>query len=89
MEEKFWVIVGGESGSSARPCHIDWLRSIANQCQAARIPVFVKQLGTNPIDSTPYIEGIATNNFTLKLKDRKGGDLAEWPESVQVRQFPN
>lgn len=30
-----WVIVGGESGTHARPMHPDWARSLRNQCQAA------------------------------------------------------
>lgn len=38
-----WVIVGGESGPHARPMLISWLRDIVRQCQAARVPVFVKQ----------------------------------------------
>lgn len=43
-----WVILGGESGAKARPFHVDWARSIVNQCQAARVPVHVKQLGAQP-----------------------------------------
>src|SRR6266568_4864750 len=30
-----WVIVGGESGHGARPMHIDWVRSLRDQCAAA------------------------------------------------------
>lgn len=41
-----WVIVGGESGPGARPCDVAWIRSIVQQCQTARVPVFVKQLGS-------------------------------------------
>ncbi len=40
-----WVIVGGESGPGARPCDVAWIRSIRDQCKAAGVPVFVKQLG--------------------------------------------
>jgi protein gp37 len=40
-----WVIVGGESGSGARPMHADWVRSIRDQCTAAGIPFFFKQWG--------------------------------------------
>lgn len=43
-----WVIVGGESGVKARPFHVDWARSIVKQCQAAGVPVHVKQLGAQP-----------------------------------------
>lgn len=40
-----WIIVGGESGPDARPCHPDWVRSIRDQCQAAGVPFFFKQIG--------------------------------------------
>lgn len=39
-----WVIVGGESGPKARPMHPDWVRSIRDQCAAAGIPFFMKQM---------------------------------------------
>ena len=40
-----WVIVGGESGPKARPMHLEWVRSLRDQCQAADTPVFFKQWG--------------------------------------------
>lgn len=40
-----WVIVGGESGPGARPMHIDWARSLRDQCVAADVPLFFKQWG--------------------------------------------
>jgi protein gp37 len=40
-----WVIVGGESGSGARPMHPDWARGIRDQCQAAGVKFFFKQWG--------------------------------------------
>ena len=40
-----WVIVGGESGSSARPMNPKWARSLRDQCQAAGVPCFFKQWG--------------------------------------------
>jgi len=39
-----WVVVGCESGPKRRPCRIEWVESIVEQCQAAGVPVFVKQL---------------------------------------------
>ena len=43
-----WVIVGGESGPGARPMHPAWAQSIRDQCAAAGVPFFMKQLwGTN------------------------------------------
>jgi len=38
-----WIIVGGESGHGARPCNLEWVRSIVDQCKATSVPVFVKQ----------------------------------------------
>lgn len=40
-----WVIVGGESGPGARPCHPDWVRSLRDQCVAAGVPFHFKQRG--------------------------------------------
>lgn len=40
-----WVIVGGESGPSARPMHPDWARGVRTICEAASIPFFFKQWG--------------------------------------------
>lgn len=40
-----WVIVGGESGPDARPMHPEWARLLGQQCQAAGVPFFMKQMG--------------------------------------------
>jgi protein gp37 len=40
-----WVIVGGESGPKARPMHLNWARSVRDQCKAAGVPYFHKQNG--------------------------------------------
>jgi len=81
-----WVIVGGESGPGARPCNVDWVRSIVRQCQSAGVPCFVKQLGRRP-----YIDAKAApvaGPIDLDLTHAKGGNPAEWPADLQVRQFP-
>ncbi len=41
-----WVVVGAESGPDTvrRPCKIEWVESIVEQCQEWGVPVFVKQL---------------------------------------------
>src|SRR5690606_12502626 len=46
-----FAIVGGESGPHARPCNLRWIRSIRDQCKAAGVPCFVKQLGSRCFDS--------------------------------------
>ncbi len=40
-----WVIAGGESGSGARPCDLDWLRRLRDVCAEHEVPFFLKQLG--------------------------------------------
>lgn len=69
-----WVIIGGESGPKARGCNVEWIRSLVKECQAAGVAAFVKQLGSLH-DGPP-------------CKDAKGGDMAEWPEELRVREWP-
>lgn len=40
-----WVILGGESGPSARPMKVEWAREIRDQALAASVPFFFKQWG--------------------------------------------
>ncbi|CAG2159728.1 phage Gp37/Gp68 family protein [Cupriavidus numazuensis] len=40
-----WVIVGGESGTRARPMHPVWATDLRDQCMAAGVPFFFKQHG--------------------------------------------
>lgn len=101
LNELHWVIVGGESGSNARPCDVAWIRSIVEQCEAAGVPCFVKQVGSRPFDpSASDDSGCDCPQWTerceaddhprgfLKLKDRKGADPSEWPEEIRVREYP-
>jgi protein gp37 len=39
-----WVIVGGESGSKARPMNPDWARKIRDKCKRAGVPFWFKQM---------------------------------------------
>ncbi len=45
-----WVIVGGESGHSARPMHQDWALSLRDQCCAAGVAFFFNQWGEHDIN---------------------------------------
>lgn len=71
-----WVIVGGESGSGARPMQADWVCSIRDQCKAANVPIFIKQMGS---------EYARRHHFS----DPKGGDWLEWAAEFRFREFPN
>lgn len=87
-----WVIVGGESGPGARPCDLAWIRSIVAQCKAADVACFVKQLGVGQslhtdIGRGRHVRDSRTGEEFI-IRDRKGGDMAEWPSDVRVREFP-
>lgn len=40
-----WVIAGGESGHEARPAHIDWFRTLRDDCANAGVAFLFKQWG--------------------------------------------
>lgn len=75
-----WVIVGGESGPGARPFDLAWARAIVEQCRIVS-RCFVKQVGAHAFDS-------ASRGIELRTKSKKGGDMAEWPPELRVRQMP-
>jgi protein gp37 len=92
-----WAICGGESGPGARPFDIAWARAAIKQCQDAGAPVFMKQLGSRPysIEQDDFFRWWAVEDhgkkplpYFARLKDKKGGDPAEWPEDLRVREFP-
>jgi len=95
-----WVIVGGESGPGARPCYLPHVQGLVDQCRAAGVACFVKQLGSRPVlphDRACYDDPgpghgrpglICDGSHPLRLRDPKGGDSAEWPVSLRVREFP-
>lgn len=63
-----WVIVGAETGPGRRECKLEWVRSIVQQCQAAGVPCFVKQVEVNgKISHDP-------NEWPVDLRVR------QWPE---------
>lgn len=83
-----WLIVGGESGPSARPFDLAWAIDIVRQCKAAGTAVFVKQLGARPIAPTPVCHIECHCGLHYGFRDRKGGEMSEWPEGLRVREFP-
>lgn len=84
-----WVVCGGESGPKARPCNLAWLRGVVQQCHAAGVACFVKQLGSNPYEEYPPHHGRSLPwPFFITLKDRKGAAIEEWPAELRVQQWP-
>jgi protein gp37 len=82
-----WVVCGGESGPGARPFDLAWARSIIAQCRAAGVPVFFKQAGANVIDSA-IDAGVHGSRHRKAFFSHKGGDPAEWPADLRVREYP-
>lgn len=76
-----WVITGGESGPGARPMHPDWVRSLRDQCQAAGVPFFFKQLGQveecnwqGKFFGAPYEDGICIDGYMWDLDSGGPGE---------------
>lgn len=89
------VIVGGESGPSARPTAIEHIRSIVVQSRLYGFKVFVKQLGSKPFERAGDCghrrlpdDAEGRRYGFPDMRDPKGGDPSEWPEDLRVREFP-
>ena len=76
LENIQWVIVGGESGVSARPMQAEWAININEQCKKQLVAFFFKQWGTWGAD------GIKRNK---KENGRKlnGEIFNEYPELIE------
>lgn len=98
-----WIIVGGESGPGARPFDLAWARSVVKQCREAGAACFVKQFGAMPYEvvkdearvngtTVPWAKIVPDDDSHVMsgigLRDKKGGDMSEWPDDLRVRQFP-
>ena len=70
-----WVIIGGESGSGARPLDLGWVRDLITQGREARAAIFIKQLG-----SVWAREHGGQSH---------GADWSLWPEEFRIREFPH
>lgn len=64
-----WVIVGGETGSAARPMQEEWVLDIKNQCAEQNVPFFFEQWG-----------GGGPNQYEHLLK---GQAYQEYPEALK------
>jgi len=74
-----WAIIGGESGNENgkyryRPCKIEWIEELVKDLTPTTA-IFVKQMGTHLAKE-------------LKMTDRHGGNIDEFPKHLQIREFP-
>lgn len=72
-----WIIVGGESGGSARDMLVEWVKDIQSQCKESSTPFFMKQMGT-----------VWAKNNGL-VWPNKADSLDSLPQELQVREFPS
>lgn len=79
VNDLHWIVVGGESGAGSRPFDWRWAQNVVLSCHKTNTKVFVKQLGTKPI---------MKGSGMPKPKKYKGSDMAEWPQVIQVREYP-
>lgn len=79
-----WVIAGGESGTHARECRLEWIQDLRRQCVQWGVPFFLKQLGSRPTFRDRPLE--------LLPSDRKGGQIGAYPVvtdlCLNLREFP-
>lgn len=95
-----WVIAGGESGPNARPCAMEWIEEVVEQCAEAEVPCFVKQLGATVVSEERMADTLEDAQdmcgpdkkdqwlWYAGLVNRAGADPEEWPEQFQVQEFP-
>jgi hypothetical protein len=84
------VIAGGESDQSphrGRPFNIRWARRLLGDCRAQGVPFFLKQIGSHPYIGDGRGD-IYDDHTYFKVRDSHGGDMAEWPEDLRMREFP-
>ena len=76
----------GSPSAGARGFDVSWARSLVRQCREGGAAPFVKQLGRKPYQSPEHDGG---TGYFIALRDAKGGDMAEWPEDIRVREMPS
>ena len=65
-----WVIVGGESGSKARPMRPEWARSVKLQCERAGVAFFFKQWGAHGSDGVKRSKKLNGRRLDGKIWDQ-------------------
>lgn len=82
-----WAVIGGESGSGARPLDVAWVQSLIKQCRAQGVAPWVKQLGKSPSDKGEPLPIFGQNGKPSGHAD----DWDRWPEHLaylKVRDLP-
>jgi len=93
-----WLIAGGESQSGCRPASLDWFRDLRDQCNAAQVAFFLKQLGGHPskhggddavLDGRRWVEMPRRNgNRVNSSPSSTGGDSRSSARRASPSRFP-
>lgn len=75
-----WVIVGGESGSKARPMNPAWVFSVRDQCAAAGVPFFFKQWGE-------WCPGYSSGGYPMHLQNGEKFELPDDESDPSIHCF--
>ncbi|MEM8535565.1 MAG: phage Gp37/Gp68 family protein [Chloroflexota bacterium] len=73
LSEIQWVIVGGESGPSARPMKPEWACEVRDQCKDAGVAFFFKQWGT----WAPSEIGTSPQSSMVRMGKKSAGRLLD------------
>ena len=91
-----FVAIGTESGPKRRPCELEWIKSIIEQCDAAGVPVHVKQIPVPAIPKAEWAEFIAgrpnaspgfIDMINTTAGSRVSRDPLEWPAWARRRDM--
>ena len=63
------VLLGGETGSGARPLRLEWVRSVRDQCAAAGVPFFFKGWGKHIPPSQDHNALLGKRNLDGRTHD--------------------
>jgi protein gp37 len=91
LREFDWVICGGESGTKARPFHVEWAESILQQCRRYDVPFWLKQLGAAGFYQGVELKLTDINKNGIPYMSRSGENWDRWPASLQhlkIREEP-
>lgn len=85
-----WAIFGGESGTNPTPTCMDHIAKGLKTARAFGIAPFVKQLGGKPYfhASLGDLDDEYPTRVAFNVIDNHGGRMEEWPDLLQVREFP-
>jgi protein gp37 len=69
-----WVIVGGESGASARPMELAWVNNIRRQCEEQNVSFFFKQHGGRRGHGGCLLDGVEVKHWPIPRVVRGGAE---------------